>query len=317
MKHRLAFLFLTLLAVPAVLAQSWPNRPIQVIVPWPSGGGTDNVSRLVIQKMALPQPIVIENKSGAGGNIGIEFASRAPADGYTFVVSTAGAAINQTLTKNLSFNVLKDFDPIVVLAVNQGVLVVNPAIPVTSVKEFIAYARANPGKLTYGSSGTGSAMHLWGELFKMKAGVDLLHVPYKGASPALTDLIGGQIDAVFSDIGPALPYIRDGKLRALGVGASARFQGLPDVPTISEAGVPGYLARSMTGLLAPAGTPKDVILGMNAAAIKALGDSDVRQRLSGMAAVPGGNTPEYFAKALRDEVEVWAAVISTAKIEKQ
>ncbi len=319
MIRRITLLFLALLAAPAVLAQSWPKGPVRVVVPWPPGGGTDNVARLVTQKMAgsLPQPIIIDNKPGAGGNIGIEFASRAPADGYTFVVSTAGAAINHTLTKNLPFNILKDFEPVVLLAVNQGVLVVNPALPVASVKEFIAHAKANAGKLTYGSNGNGSATHLWAELFEMKAGVDLMHVPYKGAAPALTDLLGGRIDAMFADMAAVLPHIRDGKLRALGVGATARFQGLPDVPTISEAGVPGYLARSMTGLLVPTGTPKEAIAAMNAAAVKALGDPDVRQRLTAMAAVPGGDTPESFAKALREEVEQWAAVISTAKIETQ
>ena len=317
--RRLILLLLVLLVAPAVLAQGYPNRPVRVIVPWPPGGGTDVVARMVTQRMgiALGQPIVIENKPGAGGNIGIESASKAPPDGYTFVVSTAGAAINHTLTKNLSFNVLKDFEPVVVLAVNQGVLVVNPALPVASVKEFIAYAKANPGKVTYGSNGQGSASHLWAELFKMKTGVDILHVPYKGAAPALNDLLGGRIDALFADVAAVLPHIKSGKLKALGIGAVARFDGLAEVPTISEAGVPGYLSRSMTGLLAPAGTPREAITAMNAAAIKALNDPEVRQGLAALAAVPGGDTPEYFGKALRDEVEQWATVISTAKIEAQ
>jgi tripartite-type tricarboxylate transporter receptor subunit TctC len=317
--RRLILLTLALLVAPALYAQSYPNHPIRVIVPWPPGGGTDVVARMVTQRMAvtLVQPIVIDNRPGAGGNIGIDAASKAAPDGYTFVVSTAGAAINHTLTKNLPFNILKDFEPVVVLALNQGVLVVNPSLPVHSVKEFIAYAKASPGKVTYGSNGQGSATHLWAELFKMKAGVDLLHVPYKGAAPAISDLLGGRIDAMFADIAAVLPHIKGGKLRALGVGASARFEGLPDVPTISEAGVPGYQARSMTGLLAPAGTPKEAIAAMNAAAVKALNDPEVRQGLTALAAVPVGDSPEHFGQALREEVDQWAVVIGTARIETQ
>ena len=306
-----------LLVAPVALGQSYPDRPIRVVVPWPAGGGTDVVARMVTSRMAtaLGQSIVIDNRAGAGGNIGLDFASKAPADGYTLAVSTAGAAINHTLAKNLPFNVLNDFDPIVILAINQGVLVVDPAFPAASVKEFIAYAKAKPGVVTYGSNGQGSATHLWSELFEMKAGVDLVHVPYKGAAPAINDLLGGQINAMFVDIAAALPHIKAGKMKPLGVGSLSRFDGLPDVPTISEAGVPGFEARSMTGLLAPAGTPKEAVRLLNAAALKALADPEVRKGLAALAVIPGGDTPEQFSRALRNEVEQWASVINTAKIE--
>jgi tripartite-type tricarboxylate transporter receptor subunit TctC len=306
-----------LLFAPVVVGQSYPDRPIRVVVPWPAGGGTDVVARMVTSRMAtaLGQPMVIDNRAGAGGNIGLDFASKAPADGYTLAVSTAGAAINHTLAKNLPFNVLRDFEPIVILAINQGVLVVNPAFPASSVKEFIAHAKAKPGVVTYGSNGQGSATHLWSELFEMKAGVDLVHVPYKGAAPAINDLLGGQIDAMFVDIAAALPHIKAGKMKPLGIGSLNRFDGLPDVPTISEAGVPGFEARSMTGLLAPAGTPREAVRLLNAAALKALADPEVRNGLAALAVIPGGDTPEHFSRALRSEVDQWASVISAAKIE--
>lgn len=311
------FVAAALLVVPVALGQSYPARPIRVVVPWPAGGGTDVVARMVTSRMAtaLGQPIVIDNRAGAGGNIGLDFASKAPADGYTLAVSTAGAAINHTLAKNLPFNVLKDFEPIVILAINQGVLVVNPAFPASSVKELIAYAKAKPGVVTYGSNGQGSATHLWSELFEMKAGVDLVHIPYKGAAPAINDLLGGQINAMFVDIAAALPHIKAGKMKPLGVGSLSRFDGLPDVPTISEAGVPGFEARSMTGLLAPAGTPREAVRLLNAAALKALADPEVRKGLAALAVIPGGDTPEHFSRALRNEVDQWAGVISAAKIE--
>src|SRR5688572_2588072 len=300
-----------LLVAPVVPGQSYPDRPIRVVVPWPAGGGTDVVARMVSNRMAtaLGQSVVIDNRAGAGGNIGLDFASKAPADGYTLAVSTAGAAINHTLAKNLPFNILKDFEPIVILAINQGVLVVNPAFPASTVKEFIAYAKAKPGVVTYGSNGQGSATHLWSELFEMKAGVDLVHVPYKGAAPAINDLLGGQINAMFVDIAAALPHIKAGKMKPLGVGSLRRFDGLPDVPTIDEAGVPGFEARSMTGLLAPAGTPKEAVRLLNAAALKALADPEVRKGLAALAVIPGGDTPEQFSRALRNEVDQWASVI--------
>ena len=223
-------------------AQEYPSRPIKVVVPYPPGGGTDVVARIVTQKMAtvLDATIVVDNRAGAGGNIGTEVVARSPADGYTLLVATGSTTINNTLTPNLSWDLMRDFAPVVLLAWNQSVLVANPSFPASSVSELIALAKAKPGLITYGSSGVGSSAHLWAELFRLKAGVDLTHVPYKGTAPAQTDLVSGQINVMFSDISAALPFIKSGKMKALGVGSLTRFEGLPDVPTISESGVPGY-----------------------------------------------------------------------------
>jgi len=298
------------------LAQGYPNRPIKVVVPYPPGGGTDVVTRIITQKMAtvLNQAIVVDNRAGAGGNIGTEYVARSPADGYTLLVATGSTTINNTLTPNLSWELMRDFAPIVLLVWNQSVLVVNPTLPVANVGEFIALAKAKPGQITYGSSGIGSSAHLWAELFRLKAGVDMTHVPYKGTAPAQTDLVGGQINAMFSDISAALPFIKAGKMKAIGVGSLTRFDGLPDVPTISESGVPGYEGGSVVGLIAPAGTPREAIGILNAAALKSIADPEVRERLLGLASVPVGGSPEEFLARLRGEIEKWAMVIRTANI---
>jgi tripartite-type tricarboxylate transporter receptor subunit TctC len=300
----------------SALAQGYPNRPIKVVVPYPPGGGTDVVARIITQKMAtlLNQAIVIDNRAGAGGNIGTEYVARSPADGYTLLVATGSTTINNTLTPNLSWELMRDFSPVVLWVWNQSVLVVNPALPVANVGELIALAKAKPGQITYGSSGIGSSAHLWAELFKLKAGVDMTHVPYKGTAPAQTDLVSGQINAMFSDISAALPFIKAGKMKAIGVGSLTRFDGLPDVPTISESGVPGYEGGSVVGLIAPAGTPREAIDILNAAARKSVADPEVRERLLGLASVPVGGTPEDFSARLRGETDKWAVVIRTAKI---
>ena len=314
-------LFAVLLALVAAgaSAQSYPSRLIKVVVPYPPGGGTDVVARLVTQKMAaiLGQPIVIDNRAGAGGNIGTEFVARAPADGYTVLVATGSTTINNTLTPNLTWDLGRDFAPIVQLAWNQSVLVASPRLPVTTVADLIALAKSKPGKLTVASSGVGSSAHLWAELFEMKAGVDLTHVPYKGTAPAQTDLMGGQVDVMFTDISAGLPLLRAGKLKALGVGSLTRFDGLPGVPTISEAGVPGYEGGSVVGLVAPAGTPKEAIDVLNAAAQKALADPEVRDKLLALASLPVGGTPAAFGERLRSETDKWALVIRTAHIKPE
>jgi tripartite-type tricarboxylate transporter receptor subunit TctC len=301
------------------LAQGYPNRPIKVVVPYPPGGGTDVVTRIITQKMAtiLNTPIVVDNRAGAGGNIGTEAVARAPPDGYTQLVATGSTTINNTLTPNLTWDLMRDFAPVVLLVWNQSVLVVNPALPVANVTELIALAKAKPGRITYGSSGIGSSAHLWAELFKLKAGVDLTHVPYKGTAPAQTDLVGGQIDVMFSDISAALPFIKAGKMKAIAVGSLTRFDGLPDVPTISESGVPGYEGGSVVGLIAPAGTPREAVDALNAAALKSLAAPDVRERLLGLASVPVGGTPDEFSARLRGEIDKWAQVIRTAKIKAE
>ena len=307
------------LVAAAASAQPYPNRPIKVVVPYPPGGGTDVVTRIVTQKMAaiLDAPIVIDNRAGAGGNIGTEFVARSPADGYTLLVATGSTTINNTLTPNLTWDLARDFVPVVQFAWNQSVLVVTPQLPVVNVAELIALAKSKPGKLTVASSGIGSSAHLWAELFEMKAGVDFTHVPYKGTAPAQSDLMGGQVELMFSDISAALPLVKSGKLKALGVGSLTRFDGLPDVRTISESGVAEYEGGSVVGLVAPAGTPKAAIDVLNAAAVKALADPEVRDKLLALASIPVGGTPAAFGERLRSETDKWALVIRTAKIKPE
>jgi len=309
----------TLLALCAVLAQAqgYPDRPIKAVVPYPAGGGTDVVARAVTQKMSelLGQPIVIENRGGAGGNIGTEFVAKQPADGYTLLVATGSTTINNTLSKNLSWDLLRDFVPMVLFLTNQSILIARPGLPVSSVRDLIQLAKAKPGTLTYASSGNGSSAHLWGELFKMKTGVDLVHVPYKGTAPALNDVLGGQVDLMFCDIAVTVPHIKSGKVKALGVGSLKRFEGLPDVPTIAEAGVPGYEASSFVGLVAPTGTPKEAIEKINAAGNKVLTDPDLRRALIAGGGVPMGGTPESFGRHIKGELDKWATVIKAANIQ--
>ena len=304
------------LACGTALAQGFPARPIRIVVPFPPGGGTDVVARAVAPGMSqiLGQPVIVENRAGAGGNIGTEAVAKAPADGYALLVASAATAINNTLAKNLTWEVSRDFAPVVLLVINQSLLVAHPSVPASSIKELVALAKAKPGQITYGSYGNGSSAHLIGELFKMTAGVDLLHVPYKGAAPAVNDLLGGQVNLVFADVAAVLPHVKSGRLKPLGIGSSRRFDGLPEVPTIGEAGVPGFEAGGFLGLVAPAGTPAAAIGALNAAAVKSLSAPDVRERLVGLATVPMGGTPGEFGQHLRAEVDKWAKVIRAGNI---
>jgi tripartite-type tricarboxylate transporter receptor subunit TctC len=298
------------------IAQGFPARPIRVVVPFPPGGGTDVVARTVAPRMSelVGQPIVVENRAGAGGNIGTEHVARSAADGYTLLVASAATAINTTLAKGLSWDLLKDFAPVVLLVQNQSLLVAHPSVPVSSVQDLIAMAGAKPGQVTYASYGNGSSAHLIAELFKMMAGVDLLHVPYKGAAPAVNDLVGGQVNVIFADVAAVLPHVKAGKARPLGIGSTKRFEGLPEVPTIAEAGVPGFEGGGFLGLVAPAGTPPAVIEVLNGAAVKALAAPEVRERLIALASPPVGDRPEEFARFLREQVEKWARVIRAGNI---
>jgi len=307
-------------APAAAQAQAYPTKPIRLVVPFPPGGATDILARDVAQKLgeAWGQSAVVDNRPGAGGNIGSELVARAAPDGYTLEMGTVGThAINASLYAKMPYDHVKDFAPVILVAGVPNVLVVNPALPVNSVQELIAYAKANPGKLNFASSGNGTSIHLSGELFKVMADVQMTHVPYKGSAPALQDLLGGQVQLMFDNLPPSLPQIKAGKLRALGVTAATRSPALPDVPTIAESGLPGFESSSWFGVLAPAGTPPAVIAKLNAEIATWLASPDAKQKLLAIGANAAGGTPDDFAKHIAAETAKWAKVVkeSGAKID--
>ena len=291
---------------------AFPTKPITIIVPFSAGGTTDILARVVGLYMGndLGQPVVVDNRAGAGGNIGGQAAARAAADGYTLFMGTVGThAINQSLYKKMPFDPIKDFAPLSRVAMVPNLLVANPSQPYKNVKEMIAYAKANPNKINFGSSGNGSSIHLSGELFKQMAGVDMQHVPYRGSAPAVSDLLGGQISVMFDNMPSAIPHVKGGKLRALAVTTAKRSPALPDVPTIAEAGVPGYEATSWFGLLAPAETPAPIVAKLNASILKALADPEVKKKLAEQGAEPYGEKPEQFAAFIQAETTKWGKVV--------
>jgi tripartite-type tricarboxylate transporter receptor subunit TctC len=293
-------------------AQAYPTKPITVIVPFAAGGTTDILARVIGQALnkELGQSVIVDNRAGAGGNIGAQLAAKANADGYTLFMGTVGThAINQSLYRKLPFDPIKDFAPLTRVAMVPNLLVANPGKPYKTVKELIAYAKANPGKVNFGSSGAGSSIHLSGELFNALAKVDMVHVPYKGSAPAVSDLIGGQIDIMFDNMPSAIQHVRAGKLRPLAVTTAKRSPELPDVPTIAEAGVPGYEATSWFGMFAPAGTPAPVVARLNGALVKVLADPQVKKKLAEQGAEPYSEKPEQFAEFIRQEAAKWGKVV--------
>jgi tripartite-type tricarboxylate transporter receptor subunit TctC len=302
-----------LLAANDAAAQAtYPNKTITIIVPFSAGGTTDILARIIGQGLnkELGQSVVIDNRAGAGGNIGGQLAARAAPDGYTLFMGTVGThAINAALYKKMPFDPVKDFTPLTRVAMVPNLLVANPAQPFKTVKELIAYGKANPGKLNFGSSGSGSSIHLSGELFKSMAGVDMVHVPYKGSAPAVTDLLGNQIAIMFDNLPSAIQHVRSGKLRAIAVTTAKRSPELPDVPTIAEAGVPGYEATSWFGMFAPAGTPPDVVAKLNTALAKVLADAEVKKKIAGQGGEPYAEKPEQFADFIRKESVKWSKVV--------
>jgi tripartite-type tricarboxylate transporter receptor subunit TctC len=303
-----------LLALTAALAsaQSYPTKPIRIVVPFPPGGATDILARDVAQKLteAWGQQVIVDNRPGAGGNIGSELVARSAPDGYTLEMGTVGThAINASLYAKMPYDHLKDFVPVILVAGVPNVLVVNPALPVNSVAELIAYAKANPGKLNFASSGSGTSIHLSAELFKVMAGVQMTHIPYKGSAPALQDLLGGQVQLMFDNLPPSLPQIKAGKLRALAVTTATRAPALPDVPTVAEAGLPGFESSSWFGLLAPAGTPPAIVVKLNAEVAKWLATPDAKERLAKQGANAVGGSPEDFEKHIAAETVKWAKVV--------
>jgi tripartite-type tricarboxylate transporter receptor subunit TctC len=300
-----------LAGLPAA-AQTWPNRPLHLVVPFPPGGTTDIVARAVAAEIgkSLGQQVIVENRSGAGGNIGSDYVAKAAPDGYTVVMGTVGThAINVSLYSKMPYDAVKDFAPITLVASVPNVLEVNPSLPVKSVQELIAYAKANPGKLDFASSGNGTSIHLSGELFKAMTGVDMLHIPYKGSAAAITDLIGGQANLMFDNLPSSIAYIKSGQLRALAVTTLTRSPALPDVPTINESGAPGFDASSWFGVLAPAGTPKEIVDRLHDEIVKALRTPRLKANLQAQGAEPVGDTPEQFADHIRAEIAKWAKVV--------
>ena len=306
-------------------AQSWPSKPVRIIVPFPPGGTTDIVARSLgveLQKM-WGQPVIIENRAGAGGNVGAEAVAKSPNDGYTLLMGTVGThAINAPLFaqagNKMPFDPVKDFVPITLAAGVPNVMVVHPKVPVNSVSEFIAYAKANPGKLNMASSGNGTSIHLTGELFKTMTGTYMVHLPYRGSAPAVSDLLAGNTDVMFDNLPSALPHIKAGKLKALAVTSRARSPALPNVPTIEEAAkLNGFDASSWFGLFAPAGTSRTIVDKIQADVAKALAMPEVRERFVAQGAQPSGSTPDQFAAFIRAETDKWTKVvkISNAKVD--
>jgi len=314
-----------LAAVAPVHAQAWPAKPVRIVVPFPPGGTTDIVARSLgaeLQKM-WGQPVVIDNRAGAGGNIGADAVAKSPADGYTVLMGTVGThAINAALFayngQKMPFDPVKDFVPVTLCAAVPNVMVINPKLPVNSVPEFIQYAKANPGKLNMASSGNGTSIHLAGELFKTVTGIYMVHFPYRGSAPAVTDLIAGNMDVMFDNLPSALPHIRSGRLKALAVTSKNPSPALPGIPTIEQAAnLKDFDASSWFGLFAPAGTPRAIVDKIQADVARALAVPEVRERFVAQGAEPGGTTPDQFAAFVRAESGKWARVVkfSNAKVD--
>ena len=301
-------------AAPALAqpAQAYPNKPIRVIVPFPPGGPTDVVARLIGNKLGerWGQPVLVENRAGAGGTIGAEIVARSVPDGYTLVMgSTANMAVNVTLFKKLSYDPVKDFAPVNLAAVTPSLLLVNPKFPANDVKEFIAYAKANPAAINYATGGVGTPSHLAAEMFKTMAGIQMNHVPYKGSIPALTDIMGGQVTLMFDSMASGLPFAKSGKLKALAQTGAKRSASVPELPTIGESGLPGYDVAGWFGFLAPAATPHDIVQKLSSEITAILNLPDVKERYLLLGAEPGPGIPEEFAAFLRSEIAKWAKVI--------
>jgi tripartite-type tricarboxylate transporter receptor subunit TctC len=306
---------LMLVGVGNALAQDYPTRPIRWIVPYPPGGATDITARIMGAWLSerLGQQVIIENKPGAGNNIGTETAINSPPDGYTLLLVNPANAINATLYPKLSFEFLRDVAPVAGIMRVPNVMEVNPQVPAKTVAEFIAYAKANPGKINWATSGNGTSVHLSGELFKMMTGVQLTHIPYKGSAPALTDLLAGTVDVIFDNMPPSLPHIRAGKLRALAVTTNVRSDALPDVPTVGET-VPGYEASAFFGMSVPKGTPQAIIDRLNKEINAGLADPKVKARLAELGGMLTPGTPADFGKLVAGETDKWAKVIKTVGV---
>ncbi len=303
------------LAVGSAAAQNYPNRPIRWIVTYPPGGPTDAVARAVGAKLteAWGQQIVIDNRAGAAGIIGTDLAAKAVPDGYTLLFGTsAGLTINPALSSKLPYDPVRDFAPVSLLVLNPQILVLHNSVPANSVKELIAYAKSRPGQLNYASVGQGSPNHLGMELLKAMAGIDMVHVPYKGTGPAITDLLGGQVQLMFNSMPSVLPLVKSGKLKGIAVGSAQRSPAIPDIPTVAESGLPGFENVTWYGMFAPAKTPRDIVVKLNREVVKILAQPEMAQRLANQGAEPRSSSPEELAKFMQVESVRWKKVIQAA-----
>lgn len=311
---------LALTLAAAIAAQGYPNKPIRFVVPYAPGGNTDILSRLIGQKLneAWGQQVIIDNRPGAAGTVGAELVARAPADGYTLIMGSFGNIIvANSLYRNLKYDPLKDFAPVALVSLPPGMLVEHPSVPAQNVRELIAYAKSNPGKLNYGSPGSGAWNHLFFELFNANAGVTITHVPYKGIAPAVVDLLGGHVQLAISAFPTAMPHFKAGKLRALAVTSAKRSGLLPEVPTIAESGLPGYEAAGWFGVLAPAGTPSAVVVKLNAEINRMLELPEVKASLAADGAEPAGGTPAHMAESARMASVKWAKIVRELKLSSE
>jgi tripartite-type tricarboxylate transporter receptor subunit TctC len=316
----LAGLATVLMLAGAAHAQSWPSRPIRWIVPYTPGGITDTVTRLVTQKLAeaLGQPIIVENRPGANSIVGVDVVAKAPPDGYTFLTVIAAHAANATLyAGKLPFDPVRSFAPVSLVASAPLIITASNAFPPKDMREFVAYARANPGKISFGSSGIGAAAHLTTELLKQTAAIDIVHVPYKGTAPALQGLMANDIQILVDVPSSLMPHVRSGKIKALGMFSKARIGGAPEVPTVAEAGGPPIESATWVAFLAPAGTPREIVVRVSQETAKAVSGAELRERLVQMGIDPVGSTPEQLAQFLGDEIAKWAKVINTAGVKAE
>ncbi|MBI4203917.1 MAG: tripartite tricarboxylate transporter substrate binding protein [Betaproteobacteria bacterium] len=319
----LVALFAVAVALPAAGAQSatglanYPAKPIRLVITYPPGGNTDLVGRAVAQKLveSLGQQVVVDNRGGAGGVLGTVIAKQAPADGYTLLLGTsAGMVLNPLLMSKLPYDALKDFAPVSLVIVNPQVLVVHPALAAGNVREFVALAKAKPGQLNFGSSGMGTPNHLGGEMLKAMAGIDIVHVPYKGGAASIADLIAGQVQLVFSSAPSVVPHVRNGRLKALAVGSAKRTPALPNVPTVAESGVPGYEYTTWYGIFAPGKTPTPIVARLNTEIVRILADPQLSHRFQSQGGDPASSTPAGLTAYMREETARWTRVIKTAGI---
>ncbi|MGE5465661.1 MAG: Bug family tripartite tricarboxylate transporter substrate binding protein [Methanocella sp.] len=307
---------LALAACPGY-AQSFPSKPMRMVVHFPAGGPTDLVARLLGQKMSETwgQQVLVDNRPGAGGVVGVDMVVRAPPDGYTLLFATSGSmSITPAIGTKTPYNVFTDLAPVSLVVINPQILVLHPSVPANNVRELIKLAKSKPGQINYASVGVGSPQHLGGEMLKAMTGIDIVHIPYKGTAPAVTDLLAGQVSLMFNSMPSVLPHVRAARLKGIAVSTAKRSVAAPDIPTVAESGVPGFNYATWYGLFAPAATPKDIVAKLNAETVRIMNDKSVAQRLIGEGAEPAPGTPEQLAQYMRSEYEQWKKTIAAAKL---